>query len=747
VTGRTQLRLVVTTSTDGPNFDHADWADAKLTCGGTANTPPQAAITTPAASTTWRVGQTISFSGSATDAQDGTVPASRLSWALIVNHCPSTCHTHPVQTFDGVASGSFVAPDHEYPSDLELRLTATDAGGLTDVESVRLQPQTTALTFVSSPTGLQLVVGGTAGTAPFTRTVIVGSTNSVSATTPQTHSGTEYSWTSWSDGGAQTHTITAPAAATTYTATYAAAGDTTPPTVTGRTPAADATGVATSTTVSATFSEPMAAASITSSTFTLTKQGAGSPVAASLAYDGANRRATLTPAAALDAGSVYVARVRGGPGGVTDAAGNELAADHSWSFTTAATPPPPGTTTYLSDLTPVSATNGWGPYERDRSNGEQGAGDGGTLTLNGVTFTKGLGVHAVSELVYAVPAGCSTLSTTVGVDDEVGANGGVGFEVYGDGTLMAQKGPLTGSSASEQISVSVSGRAQVRLVANAGGGSVNYDHADWADAKFGCAPDTTPPTVTGRTPAAGATGVGVSTTVTATFSEPIDAASLTPASFTLTKQGAGSPVAATVAYDAAERRATLSPAAALDTATVYVATVKSGTGGLRDTEGNPLSADETWSFTTTSSQQQVTYLSALTPVSATNGYGPYEQDRSNGEQLAGDGQTITLGGVTFARGLGVHAASELVYAIPAGCTEFSASVGVDDEVGALGGLSFQVYGDATLLAERGPLTGASPTAQIDVDVTGRTQLRLVVTDGGNGLDYDHADWADAKLSC
>ena len=85
------------------------------------NTPPTATINTPAAGTTWKVGDAISFSGSATDTQDGTLPASSLSWQLILHHCPSNCHAHPMQSFAGVAGGSFTAPDHEYPSYLELR--------------------------------------------------------------------------------------------------------------------------------------------------------------------------------------------------------------------------------------------------------------------------------------------------------------------------------------------------------------------------------------------------------------------------------------------------------------------------------------------------------------------------------------------------------------------------------------------------------------------------------------------------
>jgi glucose/arabinose dehydrogenase len=185
------------------------------------NSAPTATIVTPTAGTTWRVGNTVSFSGSASDPQQGTLPPSAFSWSLILHHCPSNCHTHPLQTFAGVTSGSFVAPDHEYPSHLELRLTVTDAGGLTDTESILLQPQTVELTFATTPTALELVVGSAAQTAPFPRTVIIGSSNTVSAPSPQLSGGTSYAFSSWSDGGAQTHTIVAPASPTTYTAVYA----------------------------------------------------------------------------------------------------------------------------------------------------------------------------------------------------------------------------------------------------------------------------------------------------------------------------------------------------------------------------------------------------------------------------------------------------------------------------------------------------------------------------------------------
>ena len=185
------------------------------------NTPPTATIELPTAGSTWRVGDQITFRGSATDAQDGPLPAGALSWSLIMHHCPSNCHTHPVQSWTGLGTGSFNAPDHEYPSYLELQLTATDSGGLRDTKSLRLDPRTVVLTFATNPGGLNLAVNGATARASFTRTVIVGSQNSISAPSPQTGPGKKtYQFQTWSDGGAQTHNIVAPANNTTYTAIF-----------------------------------------------------------------------------------------------------------------------------------------------------------------------------------------------------------------------------------------------------------------------------------------------------------------------------------------------------------------------------------------------------------------------------------------------------------------------------------------------------------------------------------------------
>ena len=191
--------------------------------------PPTVFIDAPVASTQWQVGQSITFSGHATD-PDEVLPPSAFSWEIIMHHCPSNCHTHPIQSFTGVTTGSITAPDHEYPSHIEIKLTVTDARGLTGTKSVLLNPQTVALNFASTPSGLQLVVGSSSAPTPFTRTVIRDSKNSVSAVSPQVLGGTTYYFISWSDGGNQSHTIMGTASAA-YTATYSLTADPTPPSI------------------------------------------------------------------------------------------------------------------------------------------------------------------------------------------------------------------------------------------------------------------------------------------------------------------------------------------------------------------------------------------------------------------------------------------------------------------------------------------------------------------------------------
>ena len=172
-----------------------------------SNQPPVPAISKPAASRLWRVGKDVAFEGSADDPQEGQLPASALDWTVNLEHCPSDCHTHPIEDFEGRASGSFVGPDHEFPARLELTLTATDAGGLSASTMMRIKPRTVKLRLLSSHRGLRIGHNATTRRAPFVRRVIHGSTNAITAPSPQARKGQKYVFRRWSDGGARTHDV------------------------------------------------------------------------------------------------------------------------------------------------------------------------------------------------------------------------------------------------------------------------------------------------------------------------------------------------------------------------------------------------------------------------------------------------------------------------------------------------------------------------------------------------------------
>ncbi|HEX9286410.1 MAG TPA: PQQ-dependent sugar dehydrogenase [Thermoanaerobaculia bacterium] len=181
------------------------------------NTPPVPTIQLPSAGSTFAVGQTITLTGSATDAQDGTINPATLQWTVLRHHMT---HTHP--WFSGTGNNlTFTAPAPEdlaatTNSYLEIYLTATDSGGLSATADRNVQPRTVAITLSTSPSGLSLTVNGTAVTGPTTITSWDGWRLDLVAPARQS----PYSFVSWSDGGAATHSVITPSNPTTYTASY-----------------------------------------------------------------------------------------------------------------------------------------------------------------------------------------------------------------------------------------------------------------------------------------------------------------------------------------------------------------------------------------------------------------------------------------------------------------------------------------------------------------------------------------------
>ena len=150
-------------------------------------------------------------------------------------------------------------------------------------------------------------------------------------------------------------------------------------------------------------------------------------------------------------------------------------------------PDPPRGTVHLSDLEWLSARNGWGPVERDRSNGETAAGDGGPLTIDGVVYDKGLGTHAPARVSYHLGGACTRLTAVLGVDDSRGNGGSVTYEVHLDGERVYDSGVLTGASPARILDVDVSGARYLDLVVTDAGDGNTADHANWADARLECA--------------------------------------------------------------------------------------------------------------------------------------------------------------------------------------------------------------------------------------------------------------------
>ena len=185
------------------------------------NTPPNATIDLPDVGTTWAAGDPIAYAGTVSDEEESLGP-SDMTWTVILHHCasPTDCHEHPQQTIAGVASGTFVAPDHEYPARLEFRLEVIDGRGLKDETTVVIDPQTVQLTLLTEPAGLGVVSGGNAYQTPASITSIVGSRLQISAPTPQTLGGTAYAFGSWSDGGAATHDIIVGTRDASFTASF-----------------------------------------------------------------------------------------------------------------------------------------------------------------------------------------------------------------------------------------------------------------------------------------------------------------------------------------------------------------------------------------------------------------------------------------------------------------------------------------------------------------------------------------------
>lgn len=190
-----------------------------------AGNAPTATIETPDDGTVFRAGEHINFSGSATDAEDGTLDPSMLEWTVVFLHDD---HTHPVLGPVNGSGGEVHVEEsgHDYSGDTGYRITlkATDSDGIPDTDVVTLQPDKVDVTLETSPTGLTVDLDQIPRETTYVADTLVGFKHTVEAPEAQCVAGTRYEFDSWSDGGERQHTLTVPDSDHTLTATYTANG-------------------------------------------------------------------------------------------------------------------------------------------------------------------------------------------------------------------------------------------------------------------------------------------------------------------------------------------------------------------------------------------------------------------------------------------------------------------------------------------------------------------------------------------
>jgi hypothetical protein len=423
----------------------------------------------------------------------------------------------------------------------------------------------------------------------------------------------------------------------------------TPPAVLTTNPADGATNVGMATNVKATFSRALDSSTVTGSSFTLKTPG-GATVPATVSYDGPTSTATLTPNAALTSSTTYTARLENT---IKASDGTPMTSAYTWTFTTSAPATP----------APVRINAGGGAYTTS----------GGTSFLadqffsGGNTFSSTKAISGTSDqslfqnerwgqFSYAIPVVNGMYDVKlyfVELYYGTSAPGGAGKRVFGMDILDTPGVDIQNLDIYSQVG------ANAALIKTVSGVSITdgvlnlqsvYGSADDPEiAAIEIVPSSGPPpppgapTVTSTVPASGATNVGTSATVQATFSRAMDSSTITGSSFTL-KTPSGTIVPASVSYDGPSQTATLTPSSALASATTYTARIETT---VKASDGTAMAAPYTWSFTTSTP--------ATPGTIRINAGGPAYTDSSGNSWLA---DQYFTGGGTFSSSHAISGTSD-----------------------------------------------------------------------------------------
>ncbi|WP_455537756.1 NPCBM/NEW2 domain-containing protein [Terrisporobacter sp.] len=366
---------------------------------------------------------------------------------------------------------------------------------------------------------------------------------------------------------------------------------------------------------------------------------------------------------------------------------------------------------YLSDLAPKSVKNGWGTMRKDKSIDNDTIG----LTRKGgiVTYAKGLGVHAPSEMVYDLEDNnYEYFESYIGVDQFMkdSPNSSIVFKVLVDGQEKYNSGLMRSGDEQKYVKVDIKNVKELKLIVTDGENGNAADHADWADAKIII--KNAKPRLT--IPKSISTKVGEEIDLNQTYSaidaEDGDITSNVKVSGKVDFERAGKyPITYTVT----------------------------------DSDGNEISKTRTISVV---NMDDYKYLTDFNWKSIQYSYRVANKDKAISEnplRLTGEDNQE----VTYQRGIGAHSTSTIIYDLSdKDYSYFTSYVGVDRRMfGTIGSVTFEVYVDGVKKFDSGLMNSRDKQKFVEVDITGAKELKLVVTDGGNGNGSDHATWGDTKL--
>lgn len=387
---------------------------------------------------------------------------------------------------------------------------------------------------------------------------------------------------------------------------------------------------------------------------------------------------------------------------ITDSAGNKASKDRKFVVYS--------NSTYVSDMEWDSAVSGWKTVNKDSA---VNLSSKIKLKVNGEIkeFDKGIGAATNAEIVYKLDGNYTNFSTYVGTDKNYNDNRTtIIFKIFADGEEVYTSDVIRRDSEAELVNLDVTGVKELKLVADNADGNGLGDFASWADTKL-YTTNAKPELII---PKSVSTKVGevidLNEEYTAIDAEDGDLTSSVEVTGEVNFNKPGK----------------------------YPITYK-----VLDGDGNEVTKSRTIAVV---NMEDYTYLTEYDWKSTQNSYATPKKDiatSNNALRLTNeDGNEVS-----FERGIGAHATSTITYDLSdKDYAFFSSYVGVDRQMfGTVGSVSFEIYVDGEKKFDSGVMTSRDAMKYVEVDINDAKELKLVVTDGGNGIGSDHATWGDTKL--